>query len=49
MIYLIFAVLLALVGQVEGITRNTPVIWEWLAFASLMVWLIVHSTILGRR
>lgn len=48
-IYLIFAVLLALVGQVEGITRNTPVIWEWLAFASLMVWLIVHSTILGRR
>ena len=46
-VYLIFAVLLALVGKVEGITRNTPVIWEWLAFCSLMVWLIVHSIVLG--
>ncbi|KPK29673.1 MAG: hypothetical protein AMK69_05795 [Nitrospira bacterium SG8_3] len=46
-IYLIFAVLLSLVGKVEGITRNTPVIWEWLAFCSLMFWLIAHATVLG--
>ncbi len=46
-IYLIFAVLLALVGKVEGITRNTPVVWEWLAFCSLMFWLIAHSIELG--
>lgn len=46
-VYLIFAVLLSLVGKVEGITRNTPVIWEWLAFCSLMFWLIVHTVLLG--
>ena len=46
-IYLIFAVLLSLVGKVEGITRNTPVVWEWLAFCSLMLWLIAHATVLG--
>lgn len=48
-VYLVFATLLALVGQVAWVTRETPVIWEWLAFVSLMVWLIVHSFILGRR
>jgi len=46
-VYLIFAVLLSLVGKVEGITRSTPVIWEWLAFCSLMFWLIVHTVLLG--
>jgi hypothetical protein len=46
-VYLTFAVLLSLVGKVEGISRNTPVIWEWLAFCLLMVWLIVHSVFLG--
>jgi len=45
-VYLIFAVLLSMIGKIEGITRNTPVIWEWLAFCSLMVWLIVHSVFL---
>lgn len=47
-VYLVFAVLLALVGKVEGITRNTPVIWEWLAFVSLMFWLVAHSIVLGK-
>jgi len=46
-VYLIFGVLLSMIGKIEGITRNTPVIWEWLAFCSLMVWLIVHSVFLG--
>jgi len=46
-IYLVFACLLAMVGRVAGITRATPVIWEWLAFAAIMVWLIAHSLVLG--
>lgn len=46
-VYLIFAVLLSLVGKVDGITRNTPIIWEWLAFCSLMFWLAVHTVLLG--
>ncbi len=48
-IYLIFASLMSMVGKVEGITRGTPVIWEWLAFCSLMLWLVAHTVILGRQ
>lgn len=47
-VYLIFAVLLTLIGRFEGFTRSTPVIWEWLAFCSLMFWLIAHSIVFGR-
>ena len=47
-VYLTFAVLMTLVGKVEGVTRDIPVIWEWLAFCSLMVWLISHTIVLGR-
>jgi hypothetical membrane protein len=47
-VYLVFATLLALAGKVPGITRETPVAWEWLAFVSLMLWLVAHSIILGR-
>jgi hypothetical protein len=46
-VYLVFAVLLSLEGRVEGITRATPVLWEWLAFCSLLFWLITHALILG--
>ena len=46
-VYLVFAVLLSLVGKVEGITRSTPAIWEWLAFCSLLFWIISHSIVLG--
>lgn len=49
LVYLVFATLLMLNNQVDWITRETPVVWEWLAFVSLMVWLILHSVILGRR
>lgn len=48
-IYLIFAVLMASVGKVEGTTRSTPLIWEWLALCSLMIWLLAHSVVLGRE
>ncbi len=46
-IYLTFAVLMSSVGRIEGVTRDTPVIWEWLAFGSLMFWLISHSVVVG--
>jgi hypothetical protein len=46
-IYLVFATLLSMVGKVSGVTRSTPVIWEWLGFAAMMVWLIAHSLVLG--
>jgi hypothetical membrane protein len=46
-VYLVFAILLALVGKTPAVTRETPVPWEWLAFLSLMVWLVAHSIILG--
>jgi hypothetical membrane protein len=49
LVYVVFAVLLALVGRVPGVTRGTPVVWEWLAFLSLMLWLVAHATILGSR
>lgn len=48
-IYMVFASLLSMAGKVEGITRATPVLWEWLAFCSLMFWLIAHTVILGRQ
>jgi hypothetical membrane protein len=48
-IYFVFAFLFASIGKIEGITRETPVIWEWLAFASLIFWLIAHSIVLGRK
>lgn len=45
---LIFATLLALVGRVEGITRDTPVIWEWLVYFAWLLWLVIHTVVLGR-
>ena len=48
-IYLVFAFLFASIGKFEGVTRETPVVWEWLAFCSLMFWLLAHSTLLGRK
>lgn len=48
-VYFVFAALLALVGRIEDIDRNTPVPWEWLAFATLMLWLAAHTVMLGAR
>ncbi len=48
-VYLVFATLLAMVGRVEGIDRNSPVPWEWLAFAALMLCLAAHTLMLGAR
>ena len=48
-IYFVFAFLFTSIGKIEGITRETPVIWEWLAFGSLMFWLLAHSIVLGNK
>jgi hypothetical protein len=47
LVFLVFATLVMLAQQ-GVVERNTPVIWEWLAFLSSVVWLLVHSVILGR-
>jgi hypothetical protein len=44
---LVFAVLLTLVGKVDFVTRTTPVIWEWLAFAAQFYWGLIHSFLIG--
>jgi hypothetical protein len=44
---LVFAVLLSSVGKVEFVTRGTPVIWEWLAFAAQFYWGLIHTFLLG--
>jgi len=42
---LIFATLPSLVGEVDDMARSTPVVWEWLAFAALIFWLVGHSLV----
>ncbi len=49
LVYFVFATLLALVDRVEAVDRHTPVVWEWLAFAALMVWLAAHTALPGAR
>jgi hypothetical membrane protein len=45
---LVFASLLASVGKIEGVTRDTPVIWEWLVYLAWISWLTIHSVVLGQ-
>ena len=47
-VYFVFATLVILYEQ-EAVGRNTPVIWEWLAFFSSVVWLFAHSILLGKK
>jgi hypothetical membrane protein len=46
-VYFIFATLVILYGQ-GTVGRNTPVIWEWLAFFSSVVWVFAQSILLGK-
>lgn len=45
---LIFTILLTLVGRMEGVTRDTPVIWEWMVYFAWLLWLVIHTVVLGR-
>ena len=46
--FLIFFVLVVL-HETEFVTRNSPVIWEWLCFFTSTGWLLSHSIILGNE
>lgn len=45
--FLVFSVLV-LLYEAGAVSRSTPVVWEWLAFATSMAWLGAHSIALGR-
>jgi flagellar biosynthesis protein FliQ len=46
-VYFVFATLV--IFHEQGIvSRNTPVIWEWLAFFSSVVWVFAQSILLGK-
>ncbi len=46
--YFIFAALVMLYER-GVVGRNTPVIWEWLAFLTPIVWLFAQSILLGKK
>ena len=47
-IYFVFAVLVSF-HERGMVSRNTPVIWEWLAFFSSIIWIFAQSILLGRK
>jgi hypothetical protein len=46
-VYFVFATLVTLHEQ-GMVSRNTPVIWEWLSFFSSVVWVFAQSILLGK-
>lgn len=46
-VFSIFAVLIMLYEQ-GLVSRNTPVIWEWLCFFFSIAWVFAHSLLLGK-
>jgi hypothetical protein len=47
-IYLAFFTL-EMLYEADVVSRNTPVIWEWLCGISLLAWVFAHSLILGKE
>ena len=47
-IYLIFFTL-EMLYEADVVSRNTPVLWEWLCAISLLAWVFAHSIILGKE
>ena len=45
-IFIVFATLLS-VSQSVSLDRNVPVVWEWLAYLSSVIWVVVDSIALG--
>lgn len=45
--YLVFVTLLVLYES-GAVGRSAPVIWEWLAILTSIVWLLAHAMLLGR-
>jgi hypothetical protein len=46
-LYFVFVILVVLYEQ-GTVARSTPVIWEWLAFSSSVVWVFAQSILLGK-
>jgi len=46
-LYFVFVTLLVLYEQ-GVVSRSTPVIWEWLAILSSIVWMLAQSILLGK-
>jgi len=47
-LYGVFATLMVLFMQ-GAMARTTPVVWEWLAILSSIVWMLAQSVVLGRE
>lgn len=47
-VYFVFAMLVIL-HEKGTVSRTTPVIWEWLAFFSSVVWVFAQSILLGKE
>ena len=47
-LYLIFFTL-EMLYEADVVSRNTPVLWEWLCGISLLAWVFAHSLILGKE
>ena len=47
-VFFVFAVLVSF-HERGMVSRNTPVIWEWLAFFSSIIWVFAQSILLGRK
>jgi hypothetical protein len=47
-VFFVFAALMMLYEK-GAVGRNTPVIWEWLAFFSSVIWLFAHTCLLGKK
>ncbi|MEW6030683.1 MAG: DUF998 domain-containing protein [Chloroflexota bacterium] len=47
-LYFVFVILIMLYEQ-GVVSRSTPVIWEWLAIISSIVWMLAQSILLGRN
>jgi hypothetical protein len=45
--FLIFCTLIVLFGM-GIVSRNVPVIWEWLSILSSIVWMLIQSLVLGK-
>jgi hypothetical protein len=46
-----YAVFATLIMLYEGgiVSRNTPVVWEWLCFAVSILWVLGQSIVLGNE
>jgi hypothetical protein len=48
LIFFLFVTLMVLFEQ-GVVGRETPIIWEWLAFSSSVVWVLTQSIVLSRE